>query len=259
VTIQGSVKNIPPGAFSALFTLESVRIEEGVTTIGGSAFYGCISLSNLTLPNSLTHIEQYAFLQSLALTSVTIPRNVTHIGSAAFRAEHQGSNARAITIRGYAGSAAQTYANTEGSRWRTTFEAITGNLPDVLPGGATPTTPPSGGGVSVLFNGSPMSFEVPPQIINARTMVPLRAIFEAMGASIEWEGSTQTVTATKDDTVVVLKIGDTSPTVNGRVVPIDQPGVLVNSRTLAPLRFVAEAFGGTVEWDQATQTASITL
>ncbi|MCL1842306.1 MAG: copper amine oxidase N-terminal domain-containing protein [Defluviitaleaceae bacterium] len=53
-------------------------------------------------------------------------------------------------------------------------------------------------------------------------------------------------------------MGSLSPTVNGVVVPIDQSGVIVDGRTLAPLRFVAEAFGGTIEWNSETQTAIIT-
>ena len=113
--------------------------------------------------------------------------------------------------------------------------------------------------ISVYLDGRVMTFDVPPQLIHDRTMVPLRAIFEAMGAKVDWEGDTQTVTGTKDNIVVVLKIGDTSPTINGNVVTIDQPGIIIDDRTLAPLRFVAEAFGGTVEWDEKTQTASITM
>ena len=114
-------------------------------------------------------------------------------------------------------------------------------------------------GITVLMDGNLMSFDVPPQLINDRTMVPLRAIFEAMGAKVDWDGETQTVTGTKDNTVVVLAIGSTSPTINGKVMTIDQPGVIIDSRTLAPLRFVAEAFGGTVDWDGDTQTASIIM
>ena len=114
-------------------------------------------------------------------------------------------------------------------------------------------------GITVTLDGNALAFDVPPQLINDRTMVPLRAIFEAMGATVDWNGDTQTVTGTKDSTIVVLAIGSTSPTINGTVVTIDQPGVIVDSRTLAPLRFVAEAFGGTVDWDGNTQTASITM
>ncbi|MCL2200527.1 MAG: stalk domain-containing protein [Oscillospiraceae bacterium] len=112
--------------------------------------------------------------------------------------------------------------------------------------------------ISVLIDNQRLSFEVSPQIINGRTMLPMRAIFEAMGAEVEWRGETQTATARKGDTTVVLTVGSTSPTVNGVVVPIDQVGVIVAGRTLAPLRFVAEAFGGTVRWDNATRTAAIT-
>jgi hypothetical protein len=71
-----------------------------------------------------------------------------------------------------------------------------------------------------------------------------------MGATIEWEGNTQTVTATQGSNIVILTIGNTSPTVNGRITTIDQAAVIVDSRTLAP-------FGGTVEWDAQNRIASI--
>ncbi|MCL2766724.1 MAG: copper amine oxidase N-terminal domain-containing protein [Peptococcaceae bacterium] len=112
--------------------------------------------------------------------------------------------------------------------------------------------------ITVVIDGSPVIFDVPPRIVNDRTLVPLRAIFEELGATVEWDGNTQTVTATKDNTVVELTIGNNTPTINGEIVTIDQPGIIVDSRTLAPLRFVAEAFGGTVEWNGASRTASIT-
>jgi len=136
------------------------------------------------------------------------------------------------------------------------LESYYGEQPSLGQGVPSPVQAPPD--IRVIYNGKDLSFEVPPQIINDRTMVPLRAVFEEMGASVEWDGSTQTVTATKDGTVVVLTIDNTSPTVNGQVVTIDQPGIIVDGRTLAPLRFVAEAFGGIVEWDDASQTATIT-
>jgi hypothetical protein len=112
-------------------------------------------------------------------------------------------------------------------------------------------------GIQVLVDGKRLAFEVPPQNVNSRVLVPLRAIFEEMGAMVEWDGQTRTVTAAKGETVVVLTIGDTSPTVNGVAVAIDQPGIIVEGRTLAPLRFVAEAFGGDVTWDDVYKTALI--
>jgi len=125
-------------------------------------------------------------------------------------------------------------------------------------GAASPNPAPPANEIKVILDGALLFFDVPPQIENGRTLVPLRAIFEALGAVIEWEGDTQTVTASKDGTVVVLTIGSAAPTINGQTIAIDQPGIIVNGRTLAPLRFVAEAFGGKVEWDAPTQTATIT-
>ena len=119
-------------------------------------------------------------------------------------------------------------------------------------------SPPPPPPIKVILNGERLSFDEPPQMINGRTMVPLRAVFSAMGASVSWNSSTQTVTAKKGDTVIVMTIGSASPTINGKVTTIDQPCVVINGRTLAPLRFVAEAFGGTVKWDNATRTATIT-
>ena len=113
--------------------------------------------------------------------------------------------------------------------------------------------------IKVILDDDELFFDSPPQLINGRTMVPLRAIFEAMGAHIDWNGYTQTVTAVKDDTIVVLTIGNTSPTINKQIVKIDQPGIIINGRTFAPLRFVAEAFGGTVDWNDKTQTAYISM
>jgi len=125
----------------------------------------------------------------------------------------------------------------------------------------TPTTPvtlPAQPPISVLLDGTPLTFDVPPQTMDGRTMVPMRAIFEALGAEVDWDAATQTATGTKDGTVVVLQIGSTSPTVNGSVVTIDAPGVVIDGRTLVPLRFVAESFGVDVDWDGETRTITIT-
>ena len=103
--------------------------------------------------------------------------------------------------------------------------------------------------ISVKLNGSQLSFDVPPAVDNGRTLVPLRAIFEAMGADVKWDGNTQTVTATKDSTIVVLTIGNKTAYKNNSPVVLDGPGKIINQRTLVPLRFVGEAFGADVVWE----------
>jgi len=112
--------------------------------------------------------------------------------------------------------------------------------------------------ISVYLDGTQLTFDVPPQIIDGRTLVPLRAIFEALGAEVNWNEATQTITATKDTTTVVLTIGSTTATVSGRSVTLDVPPQVINGRTLVPLRFVAESFGVAVDWNGDTRTVTIT-
>jgi hypothetical protein len=112
--------------------------------------------------------------------------------------------------------------------------------------------------VSVVIDGQAVTFaDQAPIIDNSRTLVPLRAIFEAMGATVTWDADTSTATGVKGDITVVVAIGSVTPTINGVAQTIDVPAKIVNSRTMAPLRFVCEAFGGTVTWDGDTYTASV--
>jgi len=111
--------------------------------------------------------------------------------------------------------------------------------------------------VCVVLDGRLLTFDVPAQIVNDRALVPLRAIFEELGAEVSWDNGTKTVTATKDGTEISLTIGSTSPTVNGKVVTIDQPGIIVNGRALVPIRFIAEALGVSVAWEGSTRTVKI--
>ncbi|MGE5458917.1 MAG: stalk domain-containing protein, partial [Methanobacterium sp.] len=112
-------------------------------------------------------------------------------------------------------------------------------------------------GTKVYLEDQQLTFPVQPQIIDGRTMVPLRTIFEAMGAVLEWDGSTMTATAVKDSTTVVIQIGNRSATINGQKQTLDVPPMVINGSTLAPLAFVARAFGDYVRWDGATRTVYI--
>ena len=102
--------------------------------------------------------------------------------------------------------------------------------------------------ITVVLDGEVLEFDVPPQIIDGRTMVPMRVIFEALGAEIEWDGATQTVTATRGYVIVRATIGDFHINVNGVRTRMDIAPVLVNNRTLVPVRFISEAFGAEVDW-----------
>ena len=96
-----------------------------------------------------------------------------------------------------------------------------------------------------------------------RTVVPIRAIVEALGGTIEWDGTERKVTINFNNTTIELWIGKPQARVNGEMKWIDENNhdvkpIIVNSRTMLPLRFVAENLGCTVEWDASTRTITIT-
>jgi len=110
---------------------------------------------------------------------------------------------------------------------------------------------------TVFLDGKQLSFDVPPTLDNGRTLVPLRGIFEALGVEVQWDGATQTVTATKGNTTIKLTVGGQAYK-NGQPITLDVPAKIINGRTLVPLRFVSEALGSQVNWDDKTQTITIT-
>lgn len=113
-------------------------------------------------------------------------------------------------------------------------------------------------GSDKLFNnGVQTILDVPAQIIDDRTMIPLRAIFEALGASVSWDGETQTIASIRDGMSVVMQIGSNKLFRGSEEVVLDVPPQIVADRTLVPVRAVAEAFGCSVDWDGATQTVTI--
>lgn len=112
--------------------------------------------------------------------------------------------------------------------------------------------------ITVKLDGKTLEFDVQPQLIGGRTMVPLRVIFESLGAVVEWDNDTSTVIAYNEFYFVKATIGNNTMIVNGKEKQMDVPPMTVNDRTLVPARFVAEAFNCNVEWDGNTKTVYIT-
>jgi hypothetical protein len=111
--------------------------------------------------------------------------------------------------------------------------------------------------VHVFVDGQPVTFDVPPQIDNGRVLVPLRGVFERLGATVDWNSQTQTVYAQRGGTYVSIVIGSPQAIVDGQPVPIDAPAMLVGDRTMVPLRFVSQTLGSTVNWDASSSTVAI--
>ena len=118
-------------------------------------------------------------------------------------------------------------------------------------------------GITVIINGVVIDFDVPPQIINNRTMVPVRKAFEVLGAQVEWSEEMSLALATYKTDIIAIPIGENSFSVTNvitnetRTVGLDVPAQIVNSRTLIPLRAISEALGKQVLWDGTTSTAYI--
>lgn len=113
--------------------------------------------------------------------------------------------------------------------------------------------------ISVTLDGQSVTFpDQEPLEVSGRVMVPVNAIFEAIGAEVTWNSTAKTVTAVLNDQTFVLKIGSSTATVNDTSVEIDGSAIIKNSRTLVPVRFISEALGLKVDWDQSTATVKIT-
>ena len=114
------------------------------------------------------------------------------------------------------------------------------------------------GGLSITVDGKPVTFNGPgPRRKMGRVLVPLRGIFEKMGAHVKWDDDSQTVFANRNDTEVELTIGSNNATVNGRAVLMDVPAQLIAGSTFVPLRFLSESLGARVDFDGAKNTINI--
>ena len=123
----------------------------------------------------------------------------------------------------------------------------------------------------VKMNGEILGFDTMPIMEEDRMLVPMRFLFEQMGAEVEWDGTTNTATAVLSPgtegqiqtfgleyaKTVTFSIDNTTAKVNGAEVTMDVPARLINDKTMVPLRFLSENLGYTVTWDDENKTAII--
>ena len=113
--------------------------------------------------------------------------------------------------------------------------------------------------ITVTLDGNAIDFaDQAPAIVEGRTLVPLRAIFEALGATVEWDQATKTVSSTKDGVSISLAIGSNTLYKNDEAKELDVPAMIIGGRTMVPARAIAEAYGVEVAWDAATRTVVLT-
>jgi branched-chain amino acid transport system substrate-binding protein len=100
-----------------------------------------------------------------------------------------------------------------------------------------------------ILNGMQLTMDVPPEIVNGRTFVPIRLIAETFGADVNWDGTTRTVTIKSDSATIILKISSTDAIVNGKTNKLDAAPFIKNGRTMVPIRLISESLGLSVYWE----------
>ena len=121
----------------------------------------------------------------------------------------------------------------------------------------------SASSITVLVDGEMLETPIVPQMVNNRTMLPMRAIFESLGAKVEWMEEDRIIFATKGETLITLKIGFDKMSVQkissdeNLAVVLEVAPFITNNHTLVPARAVSEAFNAKVDWIRETRTVII--
>ena len=124
--------------------------------------------------------------------------------------------------------------------------------------GPVPHLPlPSQPSIVIQVNGSALSIDVSPIMENDRVLVPMRAIFENLGAEVFWDSSTQTVAALRDDTAIVIQIDNPIMVKNVENIVLDVPPKLLEGRTLVSISTIIEGLDVTVDWNEDRQDVTI--
>ncbi len=220
VTLPKKLTRLENGVFNHCSKLRDISIPESVTDIEKDAFYRCDELWTITIPDSVVSIGDNAFAACPNLSAATIPESVTTIGKDAFQ-KNDGFH-----IYAKPGSVAESYALANGI----IFEEL----------------------ITISVNGTKIVFDQPPvtDTINFRTLVPMRAIMETLGAKITWDEKTDSSQIIMPNNQMTIRVGESSMIVNGVEYPLSTPAIEYNWRTMVPIRDVMESIGGTVSWDE---------
>lgn len=234
--------------FGGCTSLVSVELPTTVTALGMEAFYGCTSLKSIILPISLKEVGNHAFSECTSLEEVIIPYGTEKVDAAferctSLKGVYVPDTVVYFSLGVLDGSPDAIIYCTSGSK---AAEVCRENSISYLTDRSVNTP------INVLYNGKRISFDKygkNPEMVDDRTLVPLRSIFEAMGATVDWDGATSTVTAARGDVSIQIRIGASEMYKNDTPIPMDVPAQLIGDFTMVPVRFIAEAFDATVDWN----------
>jgi hypothetical protein len=112
--------------------------------------------------------------------------------------------------------------------------------------------------VTVLLDGLPVHFDVPPVILNGRTLVPFRLIAEALNVKVDWDSPSRTVIANDSGKTIVLQVDNSTAYINNVPIILDVAPIIINGRTLIPMRFFTESLNCDVKCVGESRTVEIT-
>lgn len=243
IVLPSTITSIESMCFSYCTNLSKITLPNKLTRLENGIFNHCSKLNNIVIPNSVTEIEKGAFYRCDELRTITIPDSVTSIGENAFAA--------------CPGLSAATIPNTVTKLGQDAFQKNDGFYMYAKPGSVAANFALENEIlfeelITVSVNGTEILFDQPPitDTNNFRTLVPMRAILEFLGAKITWEEKTDSSLIALNDYQISLRVGDSTMNVNGITQQLTAPAIEFNWRTMVPIRDVMEAIGGTVSWNE---------
>lgn len=258
VTLPNNLYEISDYMFASCDSLENIELPKTITRIGHGAFSGA-GLSSIILPASLQTVEAAAFSGCDNLKEIIVPYGVTKLGGtlpSLPKSERYGVFTGCDSLESvYIPDTVTSSVSRIIEKSNNAIIYCSGNsyMEDLCKDNSISYIIDNSVNtkINVLYNGKRVSFDAyqqNPEIVNNRTMVPLRSIFETMGASVEWDNSTNTAIATRNNTTVKIQIGAYEIYKNNEKIEMDVPAQIVNGRTMVPVRVIAEVFGANVEW-----------
>ncbi len=248
--LPSTLERIGASAFAGCVDLKKIKLPDGLKYIEYGAFTGCWWLTEMTFGTKLEYIDEYAFFRCSNLSDITFLNPETKIAEPYIVIDETAiKNRKRIyygafydadieRVYGYMGSTAKVFFENVDFRFYSNPEFV----PIIM----------------VRMNGDTVMTDSPSYIKNNRTMVPMRAIFEALGAEVSWDNETRTAIGVKDGVEVKITVGEDRLYKNGEAVQLDAVAEITNDRTMVPVRAISEAFGCNVDWDNETKTVKIT-
>ena len=259
IQFPNTLETIGERAFYNCSAVSYINLPEGLKTIENGAFNSCIGTVRVTLSDTLEKIGDSAFMNLPKVPVLTVPESVEHIGMWAFMGcisleqlyfegdvpEHIGNFCLADIYDDYM----LYYSAEHREDWLSFDKVEEDKMMAYYPSERIP----------VYINNTELCFDIDPIIVDGRTLVPMRDVFEALGATVTWSGEHETATAKKGETTVTVQIGADTMRKNNQIISLDVPAMLHLNRTLVPVRAVSEAFSAKVQWDNEERAVYIEI